>query len=467
VSELNRLSISDAGSLIEKREISPVELTQACLHAIEEVDATLSSFLTITAEHALDAAKAAEQEIGHGRYTGRLHGIPYALKDVYETAGIRTTGHSRLLADNIPERDCDAQERLKAAGAILLGKTATFEFAHGGAAWDTLAPPARNPWDIDCSPSGSSSGSAVAVAARLCPAALGTDTGGSIRLPAAACGVVGLKPTYGLLSRRGILPNSFSQDHAGPITTNVRDAAILLQALAGHDRKDPSSLDVEIPGYVEALSNPVKGLRVGVPYRWFEQDKPASAALRQAFDAAISCLVDLGLNVCEIDLPPLVNFEDVKRVIALAELYSIHEKTLKTQPQMLGQGLRSRVRGGIFLTANDYIKALRFRTELAQSVQSAFARCDLLALPTSEPAARLEPRPPGEFFSQLGWTSAFNLSGNPALTLCSGYSANGLPLSLQLVGRLCDESTLLCVGHAYEQATQWNTRLPEIISGGN
>lgn len=460
MSELAFLPIAEASRLIARRELSPVELTEACLRRIEALDSQLDSFVTVTADRARAEARAAETAIMASGPRSRLHGIPYCLKDIFDTAGVRTTAMSKLLADNIPARDSRCQEKLAAAGAVLLGKNATWEFAHGGPSWDVLFPPARNPWDRTCSPAGSSSGSAAAVAAGLAPATLGSDTGGSIRGPAAACGIAGLKPTYGLVSRRGVLPNCFSQDHAGPLAWSTRDVAILLQAIAGHDPEDPGSVDVAIPDYSAALTGSVEGLVIGVPTRWLETEAPPSAATMAAFEAALEVFRGLGASVRPVTLPPIEQFDDAKKVIAISELFTIHAADLRTRPELFGASLRYRIIAGGLVRAEDYIQAMRLRSELARSLQAVLSTVDLLMLPTAEPAGKLEPVPHSSLFTRPSLTAAFNVGGNPALSVCNGFDARGLPFSLQIVGRLFDEPTVLRAGHAYEKATPWRDRRP-------
>jgi aspartyl-tRNA(Asn)/glutamyl-tRNA(Gln) amidotransferase subunit A len=394
------------------------------------------------------------------RPLSRLHGVPYCLKDIFDTAGIRTTAMSKLLADNVPTRDAHCQDKLAAAGGVLLGKNATWEFAHGGPSWDVLFPPARNPWDRNCSPAGSSSGSAAAVAAGFAPATLGSDTGGSIRSPAAACGIAGLKPTYGLVSRRGVLPNCFSQDHAGPLAWTTEDVAILLQIIAGHDPEDPGSVDVAIPDYSAALTGNVKGLVIGVPTQWLEKEAPPSARTMAAFEAALDVFRGLGASVRPVTLPPIEQFDDVKKIIAISELFAIHAADLRKRPELFGASLRYRIIAGGLVRAEDYIQAMRLRTELARSLQAVLATVDLLMLPTAEPAGKLEPVPHSSLFTRPSLTAAFNVGGNPALSVCSGFDTRGLPFSLQIVGRLFDESTVLRAGDAYEKATPWRDKRP-------
>lgn len=460
MSELAFLTIAEASRRIARREVSPVELTEACLRRIETFDSQLDSFVTLTAERAQAEAKAAEAAIMASGPLSRLHGIPYCLKDIFDTAGIRTTAMSKLLADNVPTRDSRCQEKLAAAGGVLLGKNATWEFAHGGPSWDVLFPPARNPWDRTCSPAGSSSGSAAAVAAGFALATLGSDTGGSIRGPAAACGIAGLKPTYGLVSRRGVLPNCFSQDHAGPLAWTTEDVAILLQAIAGHDPEDPGSVDVAIPDYSAALTGNVKGLVIGVPTAWLEKEAPPSPATMAAFEAALDVFRGLGASVRPVTLPPIEQFDDVKKTIAISELFTIHSGDLRTRPELFGASLRYRIIAGGLVRAEEYIQAMRLRTDLARSLQTVLSTVDVLMLPTGEPAGKLEPVPHSSLFTRPSLTAAFNVGGNPALSVCSGFDARGLPFSLQIVGRLFDEATVLRAGDAYEKATPWRDKRP-------
>lgn len=460
MSELAFLTIAEASRLIARRELSPVELTEACLRRIETLDSRLDSFVTVTAERARTQARAAEAAIAASGPRSRLHGIPYCLKDIFDTAGIRTTAMSKLLADNVPTRDSHCQEKLAAAGGVLLGKNATWEFAHGGPSWDVLFPPARNPWDRTCSPAGSSSGSAAAVAAGFAHATLGSDTGGSIRGPAAACGIAGLKPTYGLVSRRGVLPNCFSQDHAGPLAWTTEDVAILLQAIAGHDPEDPGSADVPIPDYAAALTGSVDGLVIGVPAAWLEKEAPPSPATMAAFEAALDVFRKLGASVRPVSLPPIEQFDDAKKTLAIAELFTIHSADLRTRPELFGASLRYRIIAGGLVRAEEYIQAMRLRTDLARSLQAVLSTVDLLMLPTGEPAGKLEPVPHSSLFTRPSLTAAFNVGGNPALSVCSGFDSRGLPFSLQIVGRLFDEATVLRAGDAYEKATPWRDKRP-------
>jgi len=458
--ELHFITVADASRRITRRELSPVELTEAYLQRIAAVDDQLQSFVMLTADLARRQAKAAEAEIMRGGPRGPLHGIPYCLKDIVETAGIRTTAQSKLLADHVPAKNSAVAAKLAAAGGILLGKTATWEFAHGGPSWDVLFPPAHNPWNTDHHPAGSSSGSGAAVAAGLAPATIGSDTGGSIRGPAAACGIAGLKPTYGLVSRRGVLPNCFSHDHVGPLAWTSEDLAILLSIVAGHDPEDPGSADVPAKDYTTGLDAAVAGLVVGVPWRWLEEEAPLTPESRSGFDAALAVFRDLGAEIRTVEPPPMQLFNDAKKVIAMAELYSIHEKDLKTRPELFGDSLRYRIIAGGLIRAEDYVQAMRVRRDLAIALQQVFATIDVMLLPTGEPAGKLEPVPHSSLFTGPSYTTAFNVGGNPALSVCSGFAANGMPQSLQIVGRLFEDAVVLRAGHAYEKATPWRDRRP-------
>jgi aspartyl-tRNA(Asn)/glutamyl-tRNA(Gln) amidotransferase subunit A len=463
-SDLHFLTIAEASRLIAARKLSPVELTEAYLNRIAALDDQLDSFVTLTAERAQKEARVAEAEIAASGPRSRMHGIPYSLKDIYDTAGIRTTAQSRLLADNIPTRDAACQEKLAAAGGVLLGKNATWEFAHGGPSWDVLFPPARNPWNSDHTPAGSSSGSGAAVAAGFSPAALGSDTGGSIRGPAAACGIAGLKPTYGLVSRRGVIPNCFSHDHAGPLAWTAEDVAILMEIIAGHDPEDPGSLNVPVPDFVAALTGEVGGLVIGVPWRWLEEEIPLEPATRAAFDAALGVFRDLGATVRPVSLPPLQEFDDAKRTIAVVELFTIHGKDLRTRPELFGSSLRYRIIAGGLVRAEEYVQAMRQRTVLARAMQTVMATVDVLMLPTAEPAGKLEPLAPESLFTRPSFTTAFNVGGNPALSVCCGYAEDGMPFSLQIAGRVLADATVLRVGDAYEKATPWRDRRPNLVT---
>ena len=439
-----------------------MELTEAYLQRIGAFDDQLHSFVTLTADLARWQAQSAEAQILRDGPRSPLHGVPYCLKDIVETAGIRTTGQSKLLAGHIPAEDAVVASKLRDAGGILLGKTATWEFAHGGPSWDVLFPPARNPWNTAHHPAGSSSGSGAAVAAGFAPATIGSDTGGSIRGPAAACGIAGLKPTYGLVSRRGVLPNCFSHDHVGPLAWTSEDVAIMLSIVAGHDPHDPGSADVPARDYAAGIDAPIAGTEIGVPWRWLEEEAPCTPETRAGLNAALAVFRDLGATIRGVEPPPMQLFNDAKKIIAIAELYSIHEKDLKTRPELFGASLRYRIIAGGLVRAEDYVQAMRVRRDLASAMQQIFTTIDLMMLPTGEPAGKLEPVPHYTLFTDPSYTTAFNVSGNPALSVCSGYAANGMPQSLQIAGRLFEDATVLRAGHAYEKATSWRDRRPAL-----
>jgi aspartyl-tRNA(Asn)/glutamyl-tRNA(Gln) amidotransferase subunit A len=462
MTELHYLPVAELARCIRKRQLSPLELTRSLLDRIARHDGRLHAILTVTEELALAQAKAAQIELGGGIDRGPLHGIPFGLKDIIATAGVRTTAHSKLLADNVPQADAKVVELIYRAGGSLLGKLATFEFALGGTSRDLPWPPARNPWSLDHLPGGSSSGAGAAVAAGFLPLAIGTDTGGSIRWPAAVCGIVGLKPTYGLVSRRGVLPNTFSMDHCGPLARTVEDCALMLQAIAGYDAADPGSIAVPVPDYHAALGGDLRGLRIGLVESWYSGGD-AHPELAPAMSRAIATLCDLGAIVERVALPDLQTFGDCKTVISTAELYAIHEPDLKTRPQDFGMLLRNRVLPGGLLRAEDYVQAQRLRLELCRRLGAALADYDLLAtagwLRPAEPAA---PTGLGGMTSLI--TAPFSVGGLPAIVLPCGFTADGFPLSLQFGGRPFDEPTVLRAAHVYEQATEWHRRHPDLES---
>jgi aspartyl-tRNA(Asn)/glutamyl-tRNA(Gln) amidotransferase subunit A len=350
---------------------------------------------------------------------------------------------------------------LKKAGGILLGKTATFEYAIGGPSWDLPFPPALNPWSTGHLPGGSSSGSGSAVGARFVPAAVGTDTGGSVRWPAAWCGITGMKATYGLVSRTGVVPNTYSLDHCGPMTASVEDNAIMLGAMAGHDPADPSSANRPVPDYSAALTGDIKGLRIGLVRNWYAGE--AMPEVTAAVDAAAAMLGSLGAVVEEIDLGDLTPYIDCKTIISSGELFSVHSENMRTRPGGFSQKLRERVLGGALLRAEDYLLAVRWRTELARKLLAPFARFDILA--TAGWLSTPDPNDPSgvDFFKGLRLvTMPFSLAGNPALVLPCGFSSDGLPISLQLGGRPFDEATVYRCGDAYQRATDWHRRVPDL-----
>lgn len=457
-------TLAEASRKIASGDVSPVALTEAALARAAALNDRLCAFIEITAERARAAARRAEREIAGGRRRGPLHGIPYGLKDIYDAAGLRTTAHSRLLLDNIAAADAATTARLEAAGMVLIGKLATHEFATGGPAWDLPFPPARNPWNTAHFTGGSSSGSGAAVAAGILPLAMGSDTGGSIRLPAAYCGIAGLKPTYGRVSRRGVAPLAYSLDTCGPLTWTVEDCALALQVLAGHDPRDPGSADVPVPDYRASLRDGVAGLRIGYARR-FNDEAEVEPEQAKALDAVAEVLAKSGAEIVDVALPPLNQFNAVMRTISPSEAFAIHQEDLRKRPEMYARVTRERLMLGAFVSGPQYVQAQRLRRILTAKVDALFDTCDaLLTAAISGPAPVLEETDTTPFRRQQPITGVFNVTGHPALAQPCGFAANGLPLSVQFVGRAFDEATVLRVGHAYEQAAGWTAKRPAIAT---
>jgi aspartyl-tRNA(Asn)/glutamyl-tRNA(Gln) amidotransferase subunit A len=457
------LTIAEAAKLIEKRELSPVELVDNRLDRIARLDGRLNSFIRVLADQARADAQRAEAEIAAGKYRGPLHGIPIGLKDIYETAGVATTGHSKVMQDHVPKADAFSVTRLREAGAIVMGKLATHEFALGGPSFDLPWPPARNPWDTGHFTGGSSSGTGAAVAAGLVLGGTGSDTGGSIRGPAAYCGLAGIKPTYGLISRAGILPLAFSLDHAGPLAWNAEDCAILLQAMAGHDPADPASANRPIPDYRAALNSDMRGLRIGLVRHFYERDNEANAATRAAIDAAAQALEGLGCRVRELTLSPLADWAACGMAIMQCEAYAIHENHLRTRFTDYGEIFRDRMAVAGLVTGADYVQALRRRRELVDELDRAMADLDLVmtaSAPTEAP--KIVEVPKFGILERPSLTIAFNVTGIPAMSVCCGFTDGGLPLSFQIVGKRFADATVLRVAHTYENATPWRGMRPAL-----
>jgi len=465
---LFELSIAEAGRRLRDGSVTAMALTEDALARIAAIDGAIDSFITVTADRARADAAAADVDFARNVDKGPMQGVPYALKDIYDTAGIRTTCHSKLRVDNVPAADAVVETRFRAQGAVLLGKLATHEFAIGGPSFDLPFPPARNPWDRERIPGGSSSGSAAAVAAGLVRMAMGSDTGGSIRGPAAYCGTVGLKPTYGLVSRRGVFPLSTTLDHCGPLSWTVEDSAIALQVIAGYDPLDPASVDVAIPDYRSGLHQGVQGLRIGMPRHLFAQAEGVSPEVIAAIDQAAQTLTSLGATVDEIRLPEYELFNACGRVIMLSEAFAIHERDYQTRPLDFGLLTYLRMTVGAFVTAADLQQATRLRRELSHAVNAQLKTYDALIT-----ASALAPAPtfsdpafdgavPQKPLNLPVQTMPFNLTGNPAMSIPTGFSASGLPLSMQIVGRAFDERTVLRIGAAFEAATGLQGRRPRL-----
>ena len=461
------LTLSDAGRLICSRKLSPVELTEGCLDRIRRFDRAISSFILVTEDIALGQAKQAEDEIAKGRYRGPLHGIAYGLKDIIETAGIPTTAHSRVLKEHVPRQDAVVAQHLRAAGGILLGKLACLEFAHARPTPDQAWPQARNPWNTAHGfTGGSSTGSASAVAAGFALGAIGTDTGGSVRNPAALCGITGLMATYGRVSRRGVIPYSYSLDHVGPMAWTAEDCAVMLQAIAGYDPEDPGSAEKPVPNFKAKFRDRLAGLRIGWIRHFYERDMIADDETRKAIEETVRALRDLGATVEEASAQPLQAYHDCKLIISAAEFYSVHEAEFVANFAAYGDDLKSKAFQGAFIRAVDYLQAQKQRRKLARDMVRTVAQFDvLLTAANFRPAPRIsnEPRDSGDSFQTPNITAVSNVTGNPTISLCNGFSSNGLPLAFQIIGRPFDEPNLLAVAHAYQQATTWHLRRPTLV----
>jgi aspartyl-tRNA(Asn)/glutamyl-tRNA(Gln) amidotransferase subunit A len=463
--DIHDLSIAELSGLIASRKLSPVELADALIRRVEALDAQTHAFITRTFDLARSQARDAEAEIATGRYRGALHGIPFALKDIYDTQGILTSGHSRVFIDRVPSEDATTTAKLYEAGAVLLGKLATHEMAHAGPSFDLPWPPARNPWNLVHFTGGSSSGSGAAVAAGIVPMALGSDTGGSIRGPASLCGVVGLMPTFGLVSRAGVISNSYTFDHCGPLARTVEDCALTLQALAGYDAKDEGSVSRPIPSYREALGRDLRGVRIGVLRHHWEQDLPASEDVRAAMDAALDVLRRLGATLEECRVRPLGQYFDVKIIIAESEIFSMHQQNLIARPKDFGADFRARVLPSVLFTANDYVLASREHRRMKMEMEGLFGKFDAFVTAGMGEAPRLTDYRSVTFWQKPSLLTAWNVTGQPVLALPNGFGRNGLPLGMQILGRPFGEETILRIGHAYEQATEWHTRRPRLVTG--
>ncbi|MFA5580727.1 MAG: amidase [Paracoccaceae bacterium] len=442
-------TIAEAGALFRARKLSPVELLQHCMNQIERWDGELNSFLHISRERALRDARAAERRILGGDALGPLDGIPIAHKDVIDTKGIPTTGHSRWLENNIPARDAEVVSQLDAAGSVLLGKLATYEFAMGGPSDDLPWPFPRNPWDVSRFAGGSSSGSGVAVAAGLVLGATGTDTGGSVRVPSAFCGVVGLKPTFGAISNAGLLPLAYSMDHIGPMAWTVHDCALLFDGMRGRG---------SAPDFTPANGD-LKGCRIGVIRHFFEEDTKVSPDQISAINAAVGVFRDLGAVVEDVQLSSLLEYHACGALILCTEASAVHHDRIKSHPEKFGERMRALLTIGSLFTGVDYVQAMRRRNELCREMAAMFAQYDVLITvgAAGEPPLLAEV-PYWTTLSTPTYTIPFNVTGNPAMTVCCGFGSGGMPLGMQIIGPPDGESALFKIGHAYEQAADRRKR---------
>ncbi|MBZ5707022.1 MAG: amidase [Acidobacteriia bacterium] len=457
-------TILELAEQIRQRSVSPVELATQCLARIERVNPALNAFITVTADQALAQARQAEAEIRGGAWRGPLHGIPLGLKDLIDTAGVRTTAASALFKERIPTEDAEVVRRLQNAGAVFLGKQNLHEFAYGASSVVSYFGEVRNPWDTAHIAGGSSSGSAAAVAAGLGYAAIGTDTAGSIREPAAICGVVGLKPTYGRVSARGVIPLSWSLDHVGPITRTVADAAVMLQTIAGYDARDTGSADMPVADYVATLSNDPKPLRIGVPRAHFYDDlHPEIAA---AISQALTVLATFSAEVRDIE-PPV----PTDRTVQSAESYAYHAEFVDRSPELYQPETLRRIQTGASVTATDYILRCREMDQMRRDMGGVFKDVDVLVTPTTPipppSLAELKQNPdllrPREILL-LRNTRPVNVWGLPAISVPCGFTQAGLPIGLQIIGPHWGEARVLQLAHAYEQATAWHQRGPKLAS---
>lgn len=465
--ELQRVTLAGAARMVAQKELSPVALAEAVLKRIARLDERMRAFITVTADHALEAARRTEREIAGG-HRRPLQGVPVSIKDLYDTKGIRTTAGAKIFEQRVPNEDATVVKKLNEAGAVTVGKTNLHEFAYGVTTVNEHYGVARNPWDPERICGGSSGGSACAVALSMGFGSPGSDTGGSIRIPASLCGIVGLKPTYGRVSLSGIVPLSWSMDHPGPMTKTVEDAAIMLGIIAGHDPRDSFSRKLPVPRYTDALTGDIKGIRAGIPKSYFFDriDPQVDTSIR----AAIRQLEKLGALIVDVDLPTAPVNRAVWMQIASPEVYSYHEPLLAQHAGLYGTQVRARIEAGRMLASIDYVRAQRIRTIMKEECRSAFAKADVIITPTVPiPAPRIDKiqDPWGNdsepAVAALGrFTRFFNIVGLPAISVPCGFTAEGLPVGMQIAGKVFDEATVLSVAHAYEQDTRWYERQPPI-----
>ena len=460
------LTLAEGARLLDRRELSSTEWTRAILARIAALDGGLHAYVAITGELALRQAAEADRLRAAGTVLGPLHGAPFSLKDLIDTAGIATTGHSHLARTRVPAADATITRRLRTAGAVLLGKVALHEFAHGGPSPDLPWPVARNPWNPAHFTGSSSSGSGAAIAAGMGPFSIGTDTGGSIRIPAGLCGVAGLKPTYGLVSRAGVIPCAPSLDACGPLAWTAEDCALVLQAIAGHDPVDPASVDAPVPRFEPPPGIDLRGLRIGVVRHFWETDLPVSAEAGAAMQAALTVLAECGAAVQDARLEPLGAYSDVRVLVQEPEVFAVHRNDLARRPHLYGRDFRGRVLAGCLIGASVYVQASRVRRRMIVGMRAAMQGLDALVTIGPGPAPRFDA--PGAFgFVHALWgranlTSPFSVTGFPALSVCTGYSTFGLPLSMQIVARPLADAVALRIGSAYERATTWRSRRPPV-----
>jgi len=456
---MTEFTIAEASDLLRRKEVSPVELTNACLERIEQLNPALNAFITVMHDSALAQAREAEAEITGGDWRGPLHGIPIGLKDLIDTAGVKTTCGSALFADRVPSEDAHIVKRLKSAGAVLIGKQNMQEFAYGGTSTSSYFGAVHNPWDLERIAGGSSGGSAAAVATGMCFGAIGTDTGGSVREPAAFCGIVGLKPTYGRVSVRGVFPLSYSLDHVGPLCRNVTDTALLLQAIAGYDKFDATCVDWPVDSYTDALNEETRPC-IGIVRRPYFDDLDPDVA--GAIDEALKQIGNMATDVFDIELPP------TPAALQAPEVYALHAKPFAASPELYGRWIQARLKQAAKIDTVAYVEARQQLDQLRRWIQDAFAEVDFLVTPTTpvppitiDEALNMSPDPAGELW--LRNTRPFNAYGLPTISIPCGFTRAGLPIGLQIAGPTFGEARLVSFAFAFERATTWHQRTPPCV----
>lgn len=453
--EIMSMTVKQASELIRSKKASSVELTRACLARIDKLQPVLNAYITVTGDQALADARRLDDERQSGKWRGPFHGVPIALKDNIDTAGVRTTGASQLFKDRIPTEDAEVARRLKNAGAVLLGKLNLHEFAYGGTSAVSHFGPVHNPWDPALTPGGSSGGPGAAVAAGMCFASIGTDTAGSIRIPASYCGIVGLKPTYGRVSIGGIIPVAWSLDHAGPTSKTVEDAAILMNVIAGYDPRDITTVDAPVPDHVRALHAPTSKLRLGIPRKPFYDDLNADVA--KAMDTALSVLQKLTGRITDVSLPPPADSGPIIR----AEAYTYHQQWITKTPELYDPPVRAAIQSGVEVKVENYARALEGLARSRREIRKVFADVDLLVFPTmADPPFKIEVGLTRNVSARN--TLPFDVFGIPVISIPCGFTSAGLPIGLQIAGPHWGEPAVLALAQAYEQATDWHSRHPKL-----
>lgn len=454
-SDWTTLTLKQVSDLIRAKKVSSADLTRACLARIQKLQPALNAYITITTDQALAQARALDEELRRGKWRGPLHGVPIALKDNIDTAGIRTTGAGEVFQDRIPAEDAEVALRLKNAGAVLLGKLNLHEFAYGGTSAVTHFGPVRNPWNTELTPGGSSGGPGAAVAAGMCFASIGTDTAGSVRIPASYCGIVGLKPTYGRVSIRGIIPVSWSLDHAGPMCRTVEDTALMLNAIAGYDAADTTTVDVPVPDYTRALKASTSKLRLGIPRKpFFDNLNPE---VGNAVDAALGLLAKITAKMTDVTLPPPAD----SGPIIPAEAYAYHKPWITKTPQLYDAPVRTSILRGADVKVEAYASALRDLARSRREIRNVFSDVDLLVLPTmADPPFKVEVGLTRNVSARN--TLPFDVYGIPVISIPCGFTSNGLPIGLQIGGAPWAEATVLALAATYERATEWHKRHPRV-----